>query len=104
MQGVSISQVAVYCSGLLFAQFETGPIRIDQYYGIRRPGTNRLGGGGYPQVGLQGGSWEMTNSELGWNFDDLTDIQSGVYYAFNQVHPAVLLLAEQNDILLPLWR
>ena len=85
LQGVHLSQIAVYSFCILFAQQETGLIFIDNYYGVRRPGTNRLKAGGYPLVGLQGGAWHMLNSELAYNADDLTDVQSGLYYAYNQV-------------------
>ena len=77
----------MYHNSLLYSQYEAGLIYIDQYYGVRRPGTNRLGAGGWPLVNLQGGSWHILNSELSYNFDDLTDIQSGVFFAYNQVQP-----------------
>ena len=51
----------------------------------RRPGTNRLIGGGFPQFSCYGGSVTFENCEIGHNFDDLTNIGTELSYAFNQV-------------------
>ena len=84
-QGVTLRDVAIYTKCLLFAQAEQGLIYVEHWYGVRRPGTSRLSAGGPPLVGLQGGAWHMLNSEISYSFDDLTDVQSGLYYAYNQV-------------------
>ena len=51
----------------------------------RRPGTNRLMGGGFPQLQNHGGSCYFEDCELGHNFDDLTNIGTELSFAFNQV-------------------
>lgn len=63
-----------YSSSLVFCQNTAGTLRLDKYVGRRRPGTNRLGAGGWLQCQFNGGSLDMTNSEISFNYDDLTDI------------------------------
>lgn len=87
MQGVQILDAAMHSSSLVFGLHERGPVVIDRLRGVRRPGTNRLAAGGFVAVNLQGGSFFLRNSELSMNFDDISDIQSGLSYAFNQVGP-----------------
>ena len=58
---------------------------MNRIHGIRRPGTNRLMAGGHVSYSITGGSFYMRDSEVSYHFDDLTDIQSGLYYSFAQV-------------------
>ena len=84
-QGVRLANISVHSAALTFGLGELGHVSIEGLRGVRRPGTNRLGAGGWVAVTLHGGSLHMSNSELSYNLDDLTDIQSGLAYASNQV-------------------
>lgn len=81
LQGVGdlyMHDIYMYASALNFCQNIQGTLRLDKYMGQRRPGTNRLGAGGWLQCGFDGGSLDMTSSEISHNYDDLTDI-TGAY-------------------------
>jgi hypothetical protein len=80
-----LTDVSVHSYGLIFGQEETGPVVLDRLQGVRRPGTNRLSAGGFPALTMKGGSIALINSELSYNFDDLTDMQSSLAFAFSQV-------------------
>ena len=102
-----MEQIAVYSASLLFGQYETGPVFVNQYYGVRRPGTSRLGAGGWPQVALQGGSWQMINSELGllpwWPYQHwvwiLFCIQSGDFFIKLWCQITCMLLTLESAVL-----
>ena len=82
--------VSIHSYGLIFGQMETGAVVMDGLRGVRRPGTSRLSAGGFVALSMRGGSVSLTNSELSYNFDDLTDIQSGLAFAFAQVLPTTI--------------
>ena len=84
-QGVRLANISVHSAALTFGLGELGHVSIEGLGGVRRPGTNRLGAGGWVALTLHGGSLHMSDSELSYNLDDLTDIQSGLAYASNQV-------------------
>ena len=86
-QGVRLATISVHSAALTFGLGELGHVSIEGLQGVRRPGTNRLGAGGWVAITLHGGSLHMSDSELSYNLDDLTDVQSGLAYAFNQVSP-----------------
>lgn len=82
---MTFKDINVHVYSLVFGRREFGPILIDRLKGIRRPGTNRLSAGGYVALSFLGGSLTMNNTELGYNFDDTSDIESGMSYASFQV-------------------
>ncbi len=85
MQGISFRDVSVYANALIFGVGETGPVVLDEIHGIRRPATSRLNAGGHVAFSIMGGSFHMSNSEVSYHYDDLSDIQSSLSYAFSQV-------------------
>ena len=85
MQGINFTDINVYPDSLIYGVNETGPVVLNEIHGIRRPGTNRLNAGGHVAFSIVGGSFHMSNSEVSYHFDDLSDIQSGLAYAFSQV-------------------
>ena len=54
----------MFCAGLCWALPEKGDNVFTRYRGCRRPGTNRLVGGGWPQMSFLGGSFSMLNCEV----------------------------------------
>ena len=54
----------VFCAGLTWALPHDGDDVFTRYRGCRRPGTNRLIGGGWPQMGYLGGSFNMIDCEV----------------------------------------
>lgn len=83
-----MTDIVVHSASLVFGLGERGLVDILRLRGVRRPATNRLSAGGFLAVSLRGGSLHMRDSELSYNFDDLTDVQSGLAYAFEQVMPS----------------
>lgn len=69
--------------GLFGISEQKGTLRLDKFMGQRRPGTNRLGAGGWLAGTFDGGSLDMTNSEISFNYDDLTDIGGNMGGAMN---------------------
>lgn len=85
LQGISFTDISVHSNSLIYGVNETGPVVLDEMHGIRRPSTNRLNAGGHVAFSIVGGSFYMRNSEVSYHYDDLSDIQSGLAYAFSQV-------------------
>ena len=81
---VTMTDVNVYSSGLTWGFPEQGNDVFQRFHGVRRPGTNRLGAGGWMAIVYEGGSFSLLDSELSYNLDDLTDIMGVMGFAYQQ--------------------
>lgn len=89
--GLELLDVNVHAFSLLWALPLSGSVKIQRYRACRRPGTNRLMGGGFPAFVMYGGSVHIEDCEFAHNFDDLTDVGSELGFAFKQVSGLTIL-------------
>ena len=83
-RGMNFYDINYYSSSLLWALPEYGTDHFERFHGARRPGTSRLSAGGWMQMAYYGGAFELVDSEVSYNYDDLTDITSLAGWAYSQ--------------------
>lgn len=83
--GLELIDVSMHCFALTWGLPVGGDVTIKRFRGCRRPGTNRLMGGGFIAFGMFGGCLLLDDCEFGHNFDDASDIGSELGFAFKQV-------------------
>lgn len=90
-RGMSFYDINYCSSSLIWALPEYGTDHFERFYGVRRPGTNRLSAGGWMQMAFYGGAFELVDSEVSYNYDDLTDITSLPGWAYAQTSPTQIV-------------
>ena len=91
--GVSFSDVNFHSYATFWGLPEYGAQHYDNLFCDRRPGTNRLNAGGYFQIKFDGGDFRLSNSRIGYNYDDLSDLFNGMNYGMSQVSPNQVMAA-----------
>ena len=93
-RGLTFNDINFYTSALIWALPEYGEDRFVRWKGIRRPATNRLGAGGWMQMAFHGGGFSLIDSEISYNYDDLTDIFSPLAMAYGPLAANTLIMSD----------